>query len=762
LAIYNPFVQAIAASIPAADGLQETPPIWWHTFAGELNSESQSGFSGSRYQEATGEIVGAPDWLLQDTLIYGSYEDGSNRYNYPQAARKFDIASGSAKNTYVYGTFLAIQATSINFDFIEHSVANATGIRHCYVEMFLGSSQMYKTRSYQYLELAYGEPINYRIGLREHSPVTLEYKDPTLSDWKIVASARMRAEPSRHYSGAKYASSLMIHIMPDYSRGLMVVELDEGMFLRHAPPRKTTDSLQAFASLPAQERFRLSGSNPAGGYNPQLLIFQSRYPSVTVNKGKKYFGPERLRNIGAAQVIPNTLGTPTATQTNTSTVTQDGQGNVSISVTGSIPYVTDTIPREGGSAILGAETPPVFSDILVYIPSTWSSYPVGFPLPEALLSTVQMRELQVWDDASRMGMTTGRLLVNNRNNVYTGTFGNYAVSILAGNGNITAQRLRGVIGCDDQGIVVSRRDPFRFVEFPFHDFMAKLATVTLNQEITLDGLCIYTAIRLLLDLGQVDPSRYALNIPDTGFPTNGRYPANFPYYILGKGTGLNPKYRFMPERTVLSVLQELIQDSGDPFTGYPHFMWFDALGQFHWEAYNPGLLTPVRLYSDYDTSGVGAIYDIKVFNSVSQMRTEIILQGQDAITYELLQYYLPLPGNIGAVGFRFAALERNSRYASPAYMAYIANVMAQQASLPTQIVKMRVPYWPDLTAGQVIGISEGKALGRSGLFTVLEIDSTVGVANPEGGDGMQVCESWITARAIENSIKGPSPVPPIF
>ena len=119
-----------------------------------------------------------------------------------------------------------------------------------------------------------------------------------------------------------------------------------------------------------------------------------------------------------------------------------------------------------------------------------------------------------------------------------------------------------------------------------------------------------------------------------------------------------------------------------------------------------------------------------------------------------MQFQTPLTWNYDLVGYQYPAMVRNARYANESYMNFAATVLARQASMATQIVTIKVPFWADVFAGDVVVIGEQKTLGRIGLFTVMRMESEVSVRNHEstGEPVYQDCYSWLTCRPIENSM----------
>jgi len=727
----NPIIVADTADLPSAYGIQLTPLVIWHSFAGDMNAEGGTGIDNGRYNGASGEFEGLAVPTMQDTYKSGTGSRTGRAFNSISGTWIDDVVSPWSDKYY-----LLQQDSSATYWEVTDTAATNNGLQNAVINLHLGVENSGSTRTaancYAVLELAYGYLPNYRLTFQWGQPIRLDYTDTQHGGNWINGIAICRDLGNVENYLRTHSNQITLTIRPDKSRGLLMVEVGDGHWLRGPAPRPTLPSDPASTgSLPASECYRFYGARRYAGIEVAPLTFTA----PTINKSKRYFGPDQTANAANAVVGVNLLSTSDASQSASITMQDDGAGNLSYALTAT--NTTNTVPQK-------------IADVMIIIPETWGRSAPGVPLPQSRLSGVKARVLGVWDDATRMGMMSGRLMLNNKNNQYTGRFGNYAIGINGGNGLNYQRIMTGVLGADPDGIQVTRNDPFRFAHVPIRDKFAVM-DVPIEQELCLDGFCIFTAVRLLARKGNIHPD-FLNYIPNTPLPP---YGAGFPFYILPKGTGASPALRFMPNQTALSCLMELISQSGDvdPYTGTstPHYMFFDPLGNFHFEPWNPALQTPVKYYSTGDT-GDGLIMDIRVYNSVAQMRTNVTLQAQDALTYELMQYNLPLPGNYGAVGYRFSALERNQAWGTPAYMQKIAKIAAVQASLPTQVVRIMVPFSPIVFPGNIVWIGEDKALGRAGLFTVMEVDQDWGISAPESNSGFQDCRMWLTCRSIENSI----------
>ncbi len=316
----------------------------------------------------------------------------------------------------------------------------------------------------------------------------------------------------------------------------------------------------------------------------------------------------------------------------------------------------------------------------------------------------------------------------------------------------------GVGGGGPRGIEFYRQDPIRNMMLPCSDNSVKMM-VPIGEEICLDGYAWPTAVRLVAELGNVHPqflSTVPFYVPPGTTPDAPFGPAgnDWPGYAFGKGSGLNAKYKFLPNETAWSILCQLIQELStvDPVSGQasPFYMGFDPAGsgQFLFQPYNPREVLPKIVYRERDVTGYGQFEEIRVYNSVYQMRTSLDFQGIDAFTNELLYYHLNMPDAVmQAVGFRYPWLERSAKFASADYMVHIAQAAAAQAALPTQVVTVKVPYHPNIHAGDTCIIQDSYALGGAGVFYITEIRSAVGL---HIGANTADCYSIVTARSINS------------
>jgi hypothetical protein len=326
------------------------------------------------------------------------------------------------------------------------------------------------------------------------------------------------------------------------------------------------------------------------------------------------------------------------------------------------------------------------------------------------------------------------------------------------------------LGNTDRGIELRAQDPKRYVSIDFSDQLTKLQ-YPICQELILDGLSLNSAMRIVLQIGGISP--VYLNIPDEGFPP---YPGGVSN-ILGKGTGLNPRWRYTPESTPIQIIHDLLQSQGALDVVHnvtvPIYLSVSPSGGISLIPFNP-INSPVySIYSTVYTSGsygfppnlsyyssgsageagygmTKIIGEVAVYNSIEQLRSEITLQGQDFNSYELLNMSRRLDYNLQLIGFRKPWLERSPKFGSDEMMAATMNVASWQASLGSQIIEFDIPFDPNLFPGYIIGVFDQLTLGGIYYFNIISMDSILGAGDPSGiGNPNSICISHIRARNIE-------------
>jgi hypothetical protein len=760
MAEYFPQAVVLIADLIATDGFLLQPPLAWTATAEQINAESGSTITG-RYIESTGEAAGQPLPKRQDTFLHGT----SGR-----TGRDFTAVTGTWQDDWVspqydsYGLLFPDSTPGASFEVVSYGTTPRIEAAEIILRRGLppaGSSSAHTPQNnYAYLHLAYQSDSgrDYRLAFEYGQPIRLDYSEDGGTTWQPVAIARALGSVERYL--AAHNNEIRINVRPYQERGVLVVEIGDGSYLRHKPTDVTLDSDQTILDvLPEPGNLRLLGQN---GW-VTLEYYPHRYQQVTIRKGSRDFGTP-LANLGNAVVTTGALADYDADQTVSYGIdSADGQ-NVGWSVTASLPDAGDS---------LGSAEPPRLTEGTLLLPSMWTfdGSDLGL-LPDIgvqVLKTMRVEEVQTWDDATRTLSTS--MLVSNNNYLleYVGAFGHRAIQILASNDNTTfVPRFQGIAGCGERGLHLFRQDPARLFGVPCSDLRFKMA-VSLGEEMLFDGWCLFSAVRFLCERGNIHPGLYLQTIPDWPYgPTD----ASCPYPVLSKGTGRSANYRFTPDQLVWNALQLLAQDTGsledlaqDPrYSGgltmsLPYYMGWDMRDiplygrpQFRFEPFDPANLLPKILYSTNDPTGLAQIEEIEVYNSVDQMRTELAFEGMDADALERITTYRAQPPDVLAtVGFRRPWQERSARYGSAAALAARTETAAAQASLPTQTVHLRVPFQPGIFAGDRVLVLDAGALGGVGDFYITELRNVYGLTDLSGRSGTQECYSLLTARALTNT-----------
>lgn len=718
-------VFAHISDIPTRDGgFLLSPPIAWQTAAEQHSIESGSYSSGNRIPEK-GEIHGSYVPKLQDTYITGT---GS------RTGKAFTVVSGTVKDDWVatrtskYG--LLVAKSTDTWDIVQ-TAADGRIVNTQFV-VRRGANPVSNTPTgsnyYAYIHLAYGETNgDYRIALVWGNPLRLDYYAD--GAWKIGADVSKIVTNLEAYL-AMNSDQITMDVIANYNDNSLTVKVGNHVALYHKPS----------IGLPSFGRTRFTGQYGWATYEEYPLRFQS----VTIEKKKRNFG--KIMPVGDAHLQVNGRAYQDTAQTFTGSLTGNAQ-ELGYTATFSLPDAGDG---------LGSVDPPILSDATLALPGVWVFVnPTGIFLPP--VTGVEI--VEVFDDATRTFTSSAVLNINNYNSRYTGSYGQVAVRLDCGN-NVDAVRtvFNGIGGGGPRGIEFYRQDPIRNMMLPCSDNSIKM-NVPIGEEICGDGYAWASFGRLVAELGNVHP-QFMQTIPFYVPPgANAAAPfgpagRDWPGYILGKGSGLNAKYRFLPGETAWSILCQIIQEMSwvDPVTGqpYPYYMGFDPYGsgQFLFQPYNPHTLLPKITYSENDPSGLGQIEEIHVYNSVYQMRTSIDFQGIDAFTNELLYFHLNMPDAVmQAVGYRFPWLERSAKFSSSDYMVQIALAASVQAQLPTQCVTVRVPYRNFMHAGDVFIVQDSNALGGVAAFYATEIRSSIGY-HPGGMNND--CFSYVSGRNVNN------------
>ncbi len=722
-------------NMPQTDGFQTTPPICWSGVAPVMEKEPGTGTDG-RYHDHHGEFHGSHDRDMQNTSIAGS--------GVATPTRTFTVTSGTVSdkfNTPKYGTyalFVPSAKPGDGWDVKDSAVYSTKGLTDQFIVLRRGIAPVGTSSSptsiLMGLEFAYGNSPNYRLNFNWGSPISLDYFDQAQAAW-INGVDTLKGIGFTESVFAQNDSTITITARFDRSRQIASFEINDGLFLKHSkrPPALNgplgLSTANACIPLPQNERYRWYGTN---GWAQMSVFPLSHHPLNVIKSSVAY--KDMTIDLSKAVVTTNSLGRQTEGEVVTTVPSVDDNGNLSLSMT-----VTNGDKTE----------PATLSDFFFYVPATWEFPSPGSGTVPTYIEPpiVHVSEASVYDEVNRIVTRNAHLVINNSSLAFSGSFGDFAAVLSGDNGYTSAVRCRGMItgGFKSYGDAASS-----YVSCDLYSNDVKLKQ-PIGQEVIVDGWCLYSAIHLALDLGQIHP-QFRQSIPFWPYgPVKSS--DNCPYPILPKGTGNNPKMRFMPEAECITMLLELVKDGlPDPNTGavVPFVTGTDPMGNWFLSQFDPRNMSPTAYFTDDDPTGYRMIQDIVVIDSTEDMRTQIDLQGQDPVTGELLILHQPLPWNFQILGRQVRYFERAGRWCSPQYLAAIAESTSILASIPSQTVVIQVPYDPTINVADKVYISERRKLRRSGEFIVTHMQAHHGLADQLGHSGYQDCVMTLTCRAAEN------------
>lgn len=746
--IYSPSAEVVIGPVVIFDSFPSEPPVWFHTVAPVLHDSSQAEHDGAYHRES-GELHSQGTPVYRDTFLHGN----GNLSGYPFSV---NLGGSSWTDNWVspktgkHGIVFQNAADGGQFDIVQD---DQMAMQDRCVTIHRGISDLNTSKipgNYNcYLELVYGNEGKsggaYRLCFEAAAPVRLEYWGLTDDAWKRFSNSSLEFNAANLFYDLGGEVRLKLHPNPD--RGEVVIEFPRGYVLRHTPERDaqatTLAGPNAPAALPPYWQLHFYGKNGFAG----LEVGTYGHAPLNITTPKRNYG-QMLPGVGTATIVPNVLGNQDGSTTWTGGAVQFPDGSIQASLSG-------TRPDDGDGN--GSPDPVTCSDVLVYRPAKFSNDP-GTPFVSIdLLRSCTITERAVWDDILRISHTSGEIIFQNDDLRYSGAVGNMAINIFGSNGYEAANRCRGIAGHNDPGIEFLRHDPVRIGTLPYADFMAKL-NVAIGEEVILDGFSAHTAVWLLLNFA-ID-EKYLQFIPNDGFPPYANTSTYIP--ILPKGTGDNPKYRFTPDQTLFSAILQIVQDTGrvsrqwnGRVVSTPYYFWFDPFGFAHFQPYDAAFGLPVMWFSSRDQSGVGLIEGpLRVSNSVTNIRTDVTVQGQDEFDHSLINVHRPLTWNRNLKGYRDILIERDERFSSNAYAEQHADMLAIQASLPTQLVEFTTAFRPNVFPGNIVGLDDEAILGSglygSGLYVVLEMNSTWGF--DAFGSGVPICTTRFKCRSAERSV----------
>ena len=724
---YSPLIVADLALVPNTDGYLVSPPIIEHVMMSELQRGSESIVDG-RYNRSTGAIEGVPVPIPQDTYLYGTA--GRTGYAFDATTGASDTKDDWKGREGKYGLMFQNAALDSQWEWTSHA---QLGLKPLYIVIGRGVPIPTATHTpsgvYAYLELTYGQVSQnrYRLAMKYGSPIALEVLPRGSSTWQAVATTSAVGNLETYLGKYQDQIRFFVKFIRQGDRRQIVIELGSGHNLVHA----CDDS-----DFPTGLNLNYKGKN---GWTSLEVYPVGHQPITITKKNCKTVPGSGGISVSQGGITDTVSPDGTAQSTSTSAATDNDDGTVDWNLEYGFPDDT------GG---YGSYDTPVLQDAMVSYPGQWIYFSPFGQMP-GRVAAISVQEDSYWDVVNRIGGCTGHIVANNYYGNYDNWIGNYTFDLWLSNGQAGAKRVSGIMGSQTgHGAVQYEVGPIlNIAKIPFTDTMVKLRR-PLGQRIILDGLCVYTAIRYVLEICGINPF-FMQNIPNPGLPP---YPANFYAPILGKGTGLSPRYEYAPDASGMSVVADLVRDLAMPFPGnvmVPFMFWQDQWRQYHFEPWLPG--QPVAWYSTDTITSDGQVSDFSVEISSDNLRTDVIVQGQDALTYELLHAHYPLTNNIGYVGFPYPMVERNARYVDQTAVEVAMANAVRVCSLPTETIRMRVhPFNPYLFPGCTIGVSSSRIIRRWGIFTVTNMRVHAGMSDLTQQDGRYVAYMDIEARSVES------------
>jgi hypothetical protein len=743
-----PFATATVMPVPARDYYPYQKPIALPGVALGWNSESDTNIENGRFLAHTGEVEGDANLLLQDTYYAGASGSFIGTSFDSSAASGVTFVMDKVGNYDTWGILIPQNKIYTLSSLTETAPRGSFGNFDVLLTRGIPTGTLTPATWFTYLYLNWGGYRDYRLAFLYNRPIRFE---TTIDKW---VHSHVEDNFNKLGNSEQYLKEREFHcrIRTDRKKGSIHIEVGTGNTITYKP------SNALFGPLPTTGRMRLE---VASGH-ALFQVFPLRFGAAKISRQVKVSQATVSSALDNAFIVPNALS-------------KDSNTNVTTTVTGiednRISYEMNATQPDNGEGI-GSFDPPKLTDGTLIIPAVWvtgipggvnNNAPVGLRL-------MQVQETNIWDDIRRTTMTSGNLILNNYDGLYSGAFARKALNLSASNDNGANMftRLSGVCGQGDGFTAMNDGGVYRMA-VPFSDNLAKMQS-GVGTDCMFDGWYIGSVIRYLLERGNVHWATHGntftppLYIPPGATITDPYGPAgddiDETYIVLGSGYGNKPRYEFSPEMTPWDILSTLIVDMSDSM-GRPYYMGFDQNGQFNFLPYDPRVLPLSCCYSTVPVGSVLNTYfpsvpflkiidSLHVRNSTESMRSELTFQGLDALSFELMNAHFEQPPWVKeALGWPQEWIERNARWSGEDYLNYLVTVSAGKASLPTQIVVFQAMFAPWLYAGQKIAVEDPKQLGGFNYYQVLNISSVYGAGDLYGGS-VTAHHSTIIARWVEN------------
>ena len=700
---FQPQAQVTVGGMPGLFGYRQTSPWALWTVAEKWNAES----GGS--QE-------------------GRYREDKRRFEAPMGRKRVDTSLASGRNTGIiftadagtwrdnwknpiYNTYGLLVADCAPGTLYQATTTSnlSTALEAVELTLFRGnpgvsatSSDYHKDNCYTQLVWGIGLDYQYRLNFLYGEPLSLQFSKDGGATW--FAKVQNRLTPNLETMLAAFNNILRLNVMADHSGRYMRVEFGNGYLLSHGLP---TDLANTFSS-PA--KFRILHENGYLGFS----YFPLRYQPLTVTTGE-FSNGAGYPNLGAAQVIANALDGQPVEQTNSPTLVPTENG-FRVEITGETPDAGD------GE---GSAQSPVFTDITVVAPATYTNEVNGIPDARTVqLQPTFISERQTFNAITRLFRSSAEITCLNEDGSLNDMNGALACFLDLGNGSGLRRRITGVA----ENPAHTRSDPSRLFHLHLMDKLVYLEE-PIHQKVCMDNWCIWSIAHFVAQVCGIGP-QWLTGIPlyiPPGAPLNAPWgPAGVdcPYPTVGRGTGANPKFLYTEETTGIQILNEVFGDQSviDPGTGQPapYIIGTSPYGDLIITPYLLSTLSPKIVYSDIDPSGYGLISEqIQWEVDTSSMRTGIYLQGVDAQTKELINLYEPMSAQVRAtIGRPRELVDRNARHFSIEAMKETMRTMRIPASLPSITGTFTAPFHAHVFAGDMVGVYDSHKPQFSGWYIV--------------------------------------------
>jgi len=695
------------------------------TLAQDVQYKSGPTLGSGRYSPTAGMIFAPEQFLGTGTYLHDN----------PASGRHFTKSSGTADDNYrmpiydVPAIFCNDGSAGGGYDLLADDSFD-TGIETATIALMAGPCPpaviATSDNCYKRIELAAGQARNIEILFAFAQPVRVRFTEDSGATWKNVEQEKGATPADLHFAKSDVVA---VYIKPIKTKGLCIIETSEGHQFRVQPSDTWTQNNPQGTWLPSTGRIRLHGQNGWASF----AYMPTRGGSIEVERVHKigYDHPQ----AAAAWVSPGLMSHQDG-QTYSHTVTP-ADGNIGWTSQGSLDDAGEGLGsfepfRWAASQLI---VPPDFTD---GVTDGLNSITTVF----LRLSGVTV-EHQLDDNRRMFGSVLTDIVANNDGNQYIGAAGNLACVVSTSNdgGATLIKHGEYIVGIGEDGFCYENPSAgINDLKAMGVDRMVFLGgsseePVISGIEVVQDGWAAFSGIRYWAHRGGIH-DRYLGLLPDAQ-STDGIYVppgapgTNAPYGkagddyaghwpILPEGTGDQPITVWPATTSPISALQSIVQDLaevvydfGTPVRLAPYYMGFDADSNLIIEPFDPDSQQPVYGFTDRNSFDAQDAYpevawitipsNLRVTNSITNLRGELTAAGQDWITNELLiEHRDNGPSVKEAIGYNRSCYIQSERWGDQGYLSGVADGIQVLTSLPTQIASATLPHLPQLRMGQSV------------------------------------------------------------